>query len=54
MGACDAMPGIVRMTVGGCMAMSGRRSVRDLGESRALAGASPVICPLLPTVWPVR
>ncbi len=48
------MPEIVPMTVGVCMAMSGRRSVRGLGESCALAGASPVICPLLPTVWPVR
>jgi len=53
MGACDAMPGIVLITVGVCMAMSGRRSVRVLGVSCALAGALPVIYPLLPTVWPV-
>ena len=35
-------------------AMSGQRSVRVLGVSCALAGALPVIYPLLPTVWPVR
>ena len=54
MGACDAMLGIVLMTVGVCIALTGRRSVMVLGESCSLADALLVIYPLLLTVWPLR
>ena len=54
MGSYDAMVGFTLLAVGVCMAMSGRRSVRVLGVSCALAGAFQVIYPLLLTVWPVR
>ena len=48
------MRGIVPLAVGVCMARSRQRKDVIVGVSCALAGALPVIYPLLHTVWPVR
>ena len=54
MGTSDAMRGMVLRAVGVCMARSRQRKDVVIGVSCALAGALPVIYPLLLTVWPVR